>query len=197
MKKSNIILTDVDGVLLDWFSAFRRYMKTLGLKEGKMVHTDHDKMYKFFGLKDNDEMFEYVEVFNSGHWEFGTLPALDLAVDGVNALHSVGYRFVAITSCSTAPQAVALRKANLYNIFGDVFDEVHCVDVGESKRTHLADYEPTFWIEDKASAAEDGLDYGHNSILIAQTWNAGITVDNRIKRCYDWREIENYILKGE
>ena len=196
MKKSKIILTDVDGVLLDWFTAFKRYMASFDMHANGPEHTEHDQMHVHFGLNGREEMFEYVETFNSGHWEFGTLPALDGAVEGMNSLADDGFKFIAITSCSTHPQTVALRKANLFNVFGDMFEEVHCVDVGESKRTHLSSHEPTFWLEDKASAAEDGLLYNHKPILITQSWNRETAIDSRIKRCHTWGEIVEYIKEN-
>lgn len=193
--KKKIILTDLDGVFLDWFTAFERYMIGQGYEKTGKVHTRHDDMGFYFGI-DNSEIYGLVDGFNSGHWQFGTLPAIDGAKEGIQTLTDAGYRFVGITSCSTHPQTVVLRKANLFNVFGDIFDAVHFVAVGASKATHLADYDPTFWIEDKAPAANLGLVYGHKCMLINQTWNIDEIVDSRVKRCCDWVEIVNYILEN-
>ncbi len=192
--KNKIILTDIDGCFLSWIEAFTRYMISQGYTPANKVHTQHDDLGTFFGF-DNSEIPEIVNTFNSGHWEFGTLPPIDGAIEGSKKLLDSGYRFIGITSCSTHPQTIALRKANLYNVFGDIFDAVHCVDVGESKATHLADHDPSFWIEDKATAANLGLVYGHKCILIDQTWNSNEFLDNRAIRCYGWEEIVNHILK--
>ncbi len=193
--KNKVLLTDIDGVFLDWFVAFERYMISQGYGQTGKVHTRHDDMGLYFGV-DNNEVYGLVDGFNSGHWEFGTLPAIDGAIEGVQKLIDEGYRFIGITSCSTHPQTVALRKANLFNVFGDVFDAVHCVDVGESKATHLADHDPSFWIEDKAPAADLGLVYGHKCMLIDQTWNSDEVIDSRVKRCYGWKDIVEHILGG-
>ncbi len=193
--KQKLLLTDIDGVWLEWFGAFERYMIGEGYSVTGKVHTRHDDMGSYFSI-DNSEIYGLVEAFNSGNWQFGTLPPVEGAIEGVQKLVDEGYRFVGITSCSTHPQTVALRKANLYNIFGDVFEEVHCVDVGKSKETYLASYSPSFWIEDKAPAADLGLEFGHTCILIDQTWNADEVIDSRVKRCYGWGEIVDHILGG-
>ena len=191
IKRNSTILCDVDGVLLHWLPAFHRYMNNQGL------YSDNPEGYTVganFGMTD-DELVEYITIFNGGHWEFGTLTPYADAQYGIQELTKLGYRFVAITSCSTNTQAIALRRANLYIHFGDVFDAVHCIDVGNSKKTHLAEHEPTFWIEDHAKNAADGLEYGHDCILMAQNWNENVS-DPRVKRCLNWAEIVEYIETG-
>lgn len=192
MINDKIILVDCDGVLLDWLSAFTRFMSAGGIEP----HPGDSSMYNlgpYFGISD-DKVFDYITEFNNGHWEFGTLPALPGSVRNIRRLvNDEGYRFVAITSCSTGPQTVALRKANLYNVFGDIFDNVHCVDLGESKKTHLGSYEKTWWIEDKPSACEEGLDYGHKCILLDQSWNQDYE-HTEIYRAMNWTDIVNKII---
>ena len=184
------VLTDIDGVCLNWLEAYERYMVNQGYK---IIggHTDHKKLGDRFGIS-FEETMEHVEIFNSGHWEFGTLRPEEGAVDAVKYLHSKEYELIGITSCSTHPQTVALRKANLYNVFGPAFSEVHCVSVGESKTTHLSEHDPCFWIEDKATACVDGLVYGHKCILMDRPWN-GDYIDDRLARCYSWQEVIEFI----
>jgi 5'(3')-deoxyribonucleotidase len=190
MKKDKIILTDCDGVLLSWLSAFNRFMVHQGFNPIELSQFTTPSHY---GISE-EQINDYVTTFNSGHWEFGTLPPYRDAQNGVKQLFEMGYRFVVITSCSSHPQTIALRRANLFNHFGDVFEHVHCIDVGESKRSHLADYEPSIWIEDTPRHAEDGLIYGHNCILMTEQWNKNYNND-RIKRVHNWDEIVNHIVE--
>ena len=50
---------------------------------------------------------------------------------------------------------------------------------------------------DEAMAAEEGLLYGHKSILYDQPWNRDIVVDSQIERCYTWDEIVKHIREEQ
>lgn len=193
MTKNNIILIDCDGVLLLWRDSFKLYMQHQG-HEWLNVKDDY-RVAQHFNLS-VDEVYQHMKRFNDGHWLFGTLKPIEDAVSGMKTLSKMGYRFIAITSCSSNPTSKVLRQANLYNIFGDVFDDVHCVPIYESKKPHLAEYEPTFWIEDNFKNCVDGIKYGHTGILLTQIWNR-IYEDNDIKRCDKWPEIVDFIEENQ
>lgn len=177
------ILIDVDGVLLKWLDSFTIYMHHKGYKWIDLPIQSYDLSHHF--LISKKEVDDNVEIFNDGHWEFGTLKPENGAL---KALKQFNNPLVAISSCSTNIQAIALRKANLYNYFGDRFKAVHCVGVEESKKTHLADYEPTIWIEDNYHNCIDGLEYGHKCILLTKPWNKNYSHPD-ITRCENWDQI--------
>lgn len=190
MIKSDTILLDVDDVLLDWFEGFSRYMAHQGHTYSGERSWEMDDNYNL----SKPLMREHIVRFNSGHWEFGTLQPLSGAKEGVIELKNHGYNLVAITACSTNPVAVALRKANLYWCFGDVFKAVHCVDLAEAKDTHLADYEPTYWVEDKMTNAIAGLKYGHKSILLEAPYNVNQN-HPEVTKVKTWQDVLGIILK--
>ncbi len=190
--KNDIILLDVDDVLLDWFSGFERYMVHLGYgPEESHDQWDLDKVFNF----PKKEKTSLISNFNTS-WEFGTLAPLPGAKKGLNRLKKEGFRFVAITSCSTNPTTISLRKTNLFWCFGDVFEAVHCLNLGESKETHLADYRPTWWVEDKFENAVAGLKFGHRSILINKAHNEN-EVHEDIIRVKAWNQITKLILNND
>ena len=189
-----IILTDCDGVLLNWLDTFIEYMKD----EGFTVHTKEPSQYdlgNFFKIP-LPEIYKRIQLFNDGHWRFGTLQSYDDVQESISVLASLGYSFVAVTSCSDLDQVADLRKANLYNVFGDVFEEVHCIGIHNNKRAVLENYEPTFWIEDRFSHALEGAKAGHKAILLDQPWNINEN-DPRVTRCLSWAEIVEYILTSQ
>ena len=190
--KNKRILSDVDGCLLDWLSRFTDYMQ----REGFEAHLDEPNQYDlgaFFNIS-TEEVHERIGMFNNGHWTFGTLQAYDGAQEAIKILSDLDYTFVAVTSCSDKPQVADLRRANLFNIFGDVFEEVHCIGIHQDKSPILESYEPTFWIEDKFPHAVSGAEAGHKAIILDQPWNKG-EKHNKVKRCHSWAEIVQYILK--
>ncbi len=191
---SKIILSDVDGVLLDWMDRFTGYMVSEGYSIQEDSHNQYD-LGTVFNITEK-EALEEITKFNDDEWTFGTLQACDGAEEAISILSKLGYSFVAITSCSEKSEVVNLRKANLYNVFGDVFDEVHCIGVHQDKTETLEKYEQTFWIEDRFSHALEGLNAGHNAILIDRSWNQNED-HPLITRCHSWAEIVQYIIEIE
>lgn len=189
---NKIILCDVDGVLLNWMERFTTYM----IDEGYSIHQDEHNQYelgKVFNISD-EEALKRISTFNDGDWRFGTLQAFDGAEEAMSILSTLGYSFVAITSCSERSEVVGLRKANLYNVFGDIFKEVHCIGVNQNKMPILKKYEPTFWIEDRFRHVVEGVEAGHIGILIDRQWNQD-EHHPLVMRCHSWAEIVQYIIE--
>jgi hypothetical protein len=185
------ILTDCDGVLLDWEKTFHDWMQSQGYKLHNAGVYEMDVAY---GIP-RSECKRLVRVFNESAW-MGFLPALRDARSGVARLVEAGYTFVCITSLSLDEKARLLRISNLKNIFGkNVFDDVICLDTGADKDDELVKYQDSelYWIEDKTENAECGLKYGLKPIIITHEHNKDCNNPD-IARCDDWVEIANTIL---
>ena len=185
------ILTDCDGVLLDWEAAFHGWMKQQG---HNLVKTGVYEMDVAYGIT-RSECKQLVKVFNESAW-MGFLPALRDARSGVAKLVEHGYTFVCITSLSLDEKARLLRISNLKNIFGkNVFDEVVCLDTGADKDAALEPYRDSglWWIEDKVENAECGHNLGLNTILIAHEHNSK-PYSAGIIRAHSWADIATTII---
>jgi len=191
MNLDKIILTDCDGVLLDWESAFHEWMVERGYVAIETAIYDISKMY---GLEKKQGK-ALVKDFNESAW-MGYLKALRDARSGVAKLYEAGYRFHCITSMSLDKKAKRLRMYNLENVFGKgVFKELICLDTGADKDDALVEYKDSgcYWLEDKIENAVCGLRYGLKSILIEHAHN--IDCDNKdIIRAANWGEIVDTIL---
>ena len=189
-----IILTDCDGVLLDWEAAYHGWMEQHGYT---IINPGVYEMDVAYGIS-KAESKRLVKVFNESAW-MGFLPALRDARSGVARLVEHGYRFVCITSLSLDEKAKMLRVSNLKNIFGrDVFVDVVCLDTGADKDDALAPYQDSdyFWIEDKWHNAVVGADLGLRSILVDHEHNQQYS-DARIARAKTWSEIADLIIGAE
>jgi len=191
MRKDDerIILTDVDGVLLNWGYAFKVWMEERG-------HELQDaEVYKV------DEMFQLERAYSKKlvrHFNesaaIGFLPPLRDAIHYVRKLHEEhGYVFHAITSLSLDPHAARLREENLKKLFGETaFAKVVCLDTGADKDEALEPYRDSgfVWIEDKVENAEVGDKIGLDSILIEHGYN----MDNKdFPLMKNWKEVYNYL----
>jgi hypothetical protein len=190
-SKYKIILTDCDGVLLDWEKGFNEWMSSKGYT--KVVEGIYD-ISKTYGLE-KEVGKRLVREYNESAW-MGYLKAFRDARSGVAKLYEAGYRFHCITSLSLDKKAKRLRMQNLENVFGKgVFKELVCLDTGADKDEALAEYEGSgfYWLEDKTENAECGLKFGLKSILIQHAHN--VDCDNEdIIVCEDWNGIVNEIL---
>lgn len=188
---NKVILTDCDGVLLDWEHSFDRWVQNRGFQKqtneeyciaatyGTSTHTadrmieDFNQSLYFAKLTPLRDAYKYVRKFYEEH----------------------GVVFHCITSVGSDPMTAEARKANLDQVFGPgVFERVVCV--GDGKREALSEYEGTFlpWIEDKVSNAELGHDLGLDSYLVHHDHNKSEQIrlmERGIRVVNGWRDIYN------
>lgn len=187
--KEKVILTDVDGVLLDWVYSFDQWMKRHGYVKSRNDVYDLNLCYNI----DRTESKMLVRMFNESA-NIGYLPPLRDAVKYIRKLHEEhGFIFHAITSLSLDPFAAKEREDNLKRVFGEtVFEKIQCLDTGADKDEALEMYRDTgcFWVEDKIENAELGERIGLNAVLMghdhnADYYNGNIPVVKKWKDIYD------------
>ena len=186
-----LILTDADGVLLDWEWAFNVWMQEHGFEEVAGSKFSYDMVARY-GIP-REQVRKLIRIFNESA-AIGFLPALRDAMYYVKRLHEEhGFRFHCITSLSLDPNAQKLREMNLRKLFGKTaFERVVCLDTGADKDEALQEYKGTgcFWLEDKPENAECGLRYGLNPLLVEHGHNMyyhheGITLVKNWKHIYE------------
>lgn len=191
---NKVILTDCDGVLLDWETQFKDWMQQQGYT---LVDPTAYNMNVAYNVP-KEESKRLVKIFNESAW-MGFLPALRDARSGVAKLVEAGYQFIVITSLSLDAKAKMLRVSNLKNIFGkDVFLDVVCLDTGADKDDALAEYKNTgmYWLEDKTENALCGVRAGLKSILITHDHNLSCNENKTdIIRCDSWSDIVDVITQ--
>jgi FMN phosphatase YigB (HAD superfamily) len=194
MKK--IILTDADGVILDWEYAFSVWMEQHGFK------TVEDSQFKYdigkrYGIE-KEQAKRLIKMFNeSAH--MGFLPPLRDAMFYVKRLHEEhGYQFHCITSMSSDENAQELRKMNLRKLFGETaFTKFIILETGADKDEVLEKYRDKgyWWIEDKITNAEAGHNVGLKSLIMEHGHNMDYE-HPEIPRVKNWKEIYE-LITGE
>lgn len=190
-----VIVTDVDGVLLNWEDAFQIWMEHQGFERVK----GHQFIYNAaeqFGLN-KTEGKKWVRLFNQSA-AIGFLPPLRDAQEIVSLLNNnYGYRFVVCTSLSKDKAAQELRTRNLKKIFGDVFDEFVYLDTGADKDAALyklaKKYRGCLWIEDKLENCEVGAKVDFESVLMEHGYNMNLDHDFFVAK--SWEDIYLKIIK--
>ena len=191
--KNKIILTDADGVLLDWEYAFNIWMKQHGFTLQEPLKYNIGKRY---GI-DMEQGKKLIKVFNESA-AIGFLPALRDAMYYVKRLHEEhGYVFHCITSLSKDENAQELRRMNLRKLFGNtVFDRFVFLDTGADKDEVLAEYKGSgcIWVEDKIDNALVGANLGLRSYLIEHGHNMDHK-NTKYRIVKNWKEIYELVTK--
>jgi FMN phosphatase YigB (HAD superfamily) len=192
-----VILTDCDGVLLNWAYAFKTWMFSKGYK---VKYPEMRDVYGVQALYDLEEKQEtsLIQEFNSSA-AMGFLPPQRDAIHYVRKLHEdEGYVFHCITSMSADRNAHALRKMNLRKLFGpNVFERFIFLDTMEPKNEVLKQYEGSgyLWVEDHLENACAGRALGLDSVLIGHGYNQEtLTNKHGIPRYGKWAGVYNRII---
>jgi hypothetical protein len=191
--KNKLILTDADGVILDWEWAFSVWMTERGyqFKEaGKRTYYLHHH-YEDMTQK---EIKQLVKFFNESA-AIGFLPAVRDSVHYVKRLYEEhGYQFRVITSLSLDKNAQKLREMNLRKLFGNAIESVICLDTGADKDDALAPYKDSglWWIEDKPANADVGYRLGLKSVLIEHGHNMHHVCEYPVVK--NWLELYSIIV---
>ena len=197
MNMNKIILTDCDGVLLDWVSAFDDWMVNNcsfeKVNDGDMYYNVHER----FNIPSVSYAKQLVSNFNQSA-RMGYIEALRDSVHYVKLLHEKhGYTFHAITSMHSDPYAQKLRIMNLKALFGEnTFSRFTILGCGDDKDEALQPYCDSnyWWIEDKPENAAAGTFIGLRSILVDHPHNQ----DYRdCPRAFDWEDIYELITGEE
>jgi hypothetical protein len=191
-----IIVTDADGVLLNWEYAFCIWLEAKGYTQVPDGNKEYN-LAKRFGISGN-KASEQVKIFNASA-AMGFLPALRDARYYVKRLHEeLGYDFHCVTSLGLDPSAKKLRQMNLNKLFGPTaFPVLECLDTNAPKEDALEKYRDTgyYWIEDKFENAIAGQNVGLNPILIEHGWNMNEVLPDGMKKVTTWKELYNYIVE--
>ena len=205
MQPSNrIILTDVDGVLLEWENHFTKWMlqrsyyhQTTGTKifPYKLLPNKQNtyEMAERFGLT-KYEIRKEIREFNKSAWMYTQEPMED-SVRWVKLIHAEGWTFIPITSQTSDLPAQQLRKKRLAEIYGeDVFQNYHILDTGADKNEVLNEFRDTglWWVEDKPHNVMVGLECGLRCIIIDHEYNREFNHPD-VVRVNNWKQIHELI----
>ena len=188
-----VIVTDVDGVLLNWGYAFDVWMT----QEGYTKREDEWQYYcvsKQYGLP-LAEAKKQINYFNQSAM-VGFIPPLRDAIHYVKKLHEEhGYVFHTCTSLHHNPEAQKLRIMNLEKLFGEtVFAKHTILGCGDDKDEALEQYRNSgyVWIEDKVENAIVGAELGLESLVMEHGFN--MNDEGPFTLVKDWKDIYETLI---
>ena len=142
---SSLIVSDVDGVVLDFYKGAARVLEDMLGRE--MVKVDDRPATRYrYGLTSQEyqDMRKFMLTHSHG---WGNLPVLDGAVEAIGKLKKAGHEVVFLSSCGQA--LYELRRQNLDNI-GLSNCKLICVEShhDNSKGQVLEKLDPIAFIDD-------------------------------------------------
>ena len=204
MPTSNrIILTDVDGVLLEWEQHFSDWMlqRSYYNDKGKKIYPytlldgkeNTYEMAERFGLT-IPQIRKEIREFNKSAW-MATQSPMPESQTWVKLLHAEGWTLIPITSQTSDIPAQEVRKKRLTELFGDIFYNYHILDTGQDKDSVLAEFHNTglYFVEDKPKNALAGLNFGLKPILIDHLYNRDFKHPDVI-RVNNWKQIHEILV---
>lgn len=192
----NVIVTDYDGVCGYWEHGFHMWMIANGYKIAKTGFYDIEDMYDI----STDKAIMLTQAFNESA-ALKRLPPVKDAIKYIRKLHEeYGYVFHCISAIPNTQDMYEARMENIHNLFGKTaFERLILCGSSKNKKELLKEYKDTdcFWLEDLTKNAEYGLDYNMRCILVNHHYNANDTVNPRIKRVDNWKQIYSLIDGSE
>lgn len=198
------IISDVDGVLLDWFNGFDNWIvNTKGIKP---LHNTTPSMYK---LEDKypltgDEIADCIAEFNSSD-EFGSLQPIDGSVEHLGYLLADSTKEVAWLSSGSVEGKEELcfemRSKNLKACFGTDIPGTLLV-MRASKVEYLKEYKAEYgdnlvFIEDSFEHAQTAVKLGIKTILLDYAYNNNTSRSKLLYKAKNWEEIYSLIDRVE
>lgn len=188
---SKLIITDVDGCILNWSKSFIEYVNDIGLIPKKDFYSCWD-LEDWLGLS-TKEVDSLAKDFNNTDNFKRLLPDYKSDIY-IPLLHDIGYDFIAITACGSHDTTSKYRTLNLNNLFPNVFKEIFCCDYNYEKNDILEKLpKAKYWVEDHYHNCKFGIDKDHTCFLMKHSYNNHI-VDESIVMVSDWEEIYKNVI---
>jgi FMN phosphatase YigB (HAD superfamily) len=187
---NKLILTDIDGVFLNWELAFTGWMI---IEKGIEINHE-ERFHQRYGKLALSELSRHISEFNESSYG-SAIPPIEGAKKGVKTLREAGCSFHAITSFGSSHKEYHNRKDNLSSAFGrGTFKKIFSLDFSVSKEKILSRYsnpETYFWIEDTISNADIGHKLGFKTILMNRTGEKKNVPYDQVS---SWDELQDKLL---
>jgi hypothetical protein len=180
-----ILLTDIDGVVLDWQKHFNKYLDHYYLGE---------ELFDPTVFAQGERTGKIIKEFNNSAW-IGFLEPWKDSVEVLTELNHMGWKIHGCTSMGTDQYANALRKKNIETLMPDVFAQLEIIPFMQPKGNWLAPWKGSgaVWVEDKWSNAIIGADMGIKTFLMKQSYNSKQDYPG-VEKVDNWRQIYNKVI---
>lgn len=197
-----LLLTDCDGVLLRWSVNIPAFLTSMGICiEHLKGYLHGNQMVPFdvlFPANSKEESMALMMQYNESEF-MSQLPIME--PDSEHSLRRLHQHFdiAVITNISDKPNAAALRKKNLISVYGDIFDEIICLnphsDKTEAIRQFVGMREVVLWVDDNIDHVKEGQRVGVPSVQFTYDMQCGRNFGG-VRELNSWSHIENDLMNS-
>lgn len=198
MKKT--ILTDCDGVLLNWLSGLPAFLEELGhdtqhlrtLLEGNQFVP----FYDLFQVDNTDDALAMMDRYHQSE-HLTRLPEMEPgASESINRL-SEEYDIIVVTSFSENKQAHRNREENLHLRYGNAITDLVCLpfsaDKTEALKAIARRCDAKIWLDDQIKHVHHGANAGIPSYQFSYAMACGRNT-GEVDEIDSWKSVERLLL---
>lgn len=176
--KKKCAVWDCDEVLLDHIGGLYNFVKEHYDIHPSTPYPDSYDLSEWLGGITQVEVQEIIKHFNQNSYEFGLLEPLEY--NTVSVMHELREKFpdvhfVVLTKSGTKGHGEVLRKVNLLNAFGEIFDEIIIIEMFESKKAALqklqSQYNVRFVVDDYIKNIDTAIELEIPAIMLNASHN--------------------------
>lgn len=166
-QETPILLSDVDGVAIDWLQGYINFNAEHG-------HYALHNQPSDFAMRDIfptlEKPWERIMEYQNSH-HYTNLKAYDDTKQAYSKIHELGAKIIFISSCGTTDFIKKARIDTLNRELEGKFDDIIMLEIGASKLDVLKKFPSSVWIEDQMKFAIEGAIAGHRSFLRNMPYN--------------------------
>jgi len=197
-NKQKAVIIDCDEILLNHLGGFKKYVE----KYHDIQTVGEPEQYNLqeWLQCDGEQVMDLLKNFNFYSYEFGLLEPMDqYVVDRMQFLEMFHpeVAFIVVTKSGTFGHGEVLRKVNLHNVFGDIFDDIIILENYQSKRGTYnllsKKYDIVTVVDDHLANIDVALELGLDAVVLQCRHNTNEKDNPKYNFVTDWREMADYI----
>tara|TARA_R110001583_G_scaffold161109_1_gene313010 strand:- start:2822 stop:3493 length:672 start_codon:yes stop_codon:yes gene_type:complete len=174
-NKPKLLLSDLDGVYVDWAKGFVRYMASIG-------HIAPHSNPTVFSMVDIFPQLEkpWIHIKDYQQSEFySQIAPYAGAREAYQDMADAGIKIIAVSSCGLEAETVRMRTEFIEA--EGFFSDMILLDLGASKQGVLETFTDAAFIDDQPHVAYEGLEAGHIALLKTMPYNLTANVQDMIR----------------
>ncbi len=201
MKKT--LVTDCDGVLLQWLTHVPDFVEDLGLDASHLKDclkgNQFIPFFDLFAATNEKEAFERLEAYQTSEY-LKKLPVIENGSEKVISDLSKEYEIIVVTSFSENPIAQKNRAENLELRFGNSISDLICLPQSADKTEVLKDLAKSrdvkIWLDDQIKHVHHGINAGIDSYQYTHGMECGRNT-GEVKEIDSWKKVHSMFLNED
>ena len=201
MKKT--LLTDCDGVLLNWLSGIPDFLADLGMDSGHLKARLEGNQFvpieEIFMSENMEDALARMSEYQKSEY-LKKLPVMEPGCELPISRLSEEYDIVVVTSFSEDKSAHKNREDNLKLHYGDAISDLICLPFSANKTEALRELATStnakIWIDDQIKHVHHGINAGIEESY-QYTWNMSCGRNTgEVRELDSWHKVEEKLLSA-